>query len=122
MNITWTEIPVKDMERAMKFYGAIFNCQLEINIPQPQMSFLPYDAEKPGSSAALVYMPEFYNPAGEHGVMVYFECENIDHVLPLVEANGGIVLIPTRKISDEHGSMAVFTDSEGNRMAFHQNT
>ena len=121
MNISWTEIPVKDMERAMAFYGAVFQCTLEINIPQPPMAFLPFNKEKPGSSGALIHMPDFYNPAGENGMMVYFEADEIDDVLPLVEANGGTVIIPKRKISDEHGHMAVFMDTEGNRLAFYQN-
>jgi predicted enzyme related to lactoylglutathione lyase len=40
-------------------------------------------------------------------------------VLDRVAAAGGTVEVPKREISPEYGYMAVFIDTEGNRMALH---
>jgi uncharacterized protein len=39
--------------------------------------------------------------------------------LDKVEAAGGKIVVPKTEISPEHGYMAVFLDTEGNRIALH---
>ena len=39
--------------------------------------------------------------------------------LDKVEGAGGKIMIPKTEISKEYGFMAVITDTEGNRIAFH---
>jgi uncharacterized protein len=36
-----------------------------------------------------------------------------------VEAAGGKIMVPKTMISEEYGYMAVFVDTEGNRIALH---
>ncbi len=120
MNVVWTEIPVIDMERAMRFYSNVFSCEMKIDFPgPPKMSFIPFNSEKEGSSATLIEMPEFYKPSNIAGPLVYFNCEDISAAEKRIVENGGLVLISKREISPEHGFMAVFLDTEGNRLALH---
>jgi hypothetical protein len=41
--------------------------------------------------------------------------------LDRIESAGGKIYQPKTKISDEHGFMGVFIDTEGNRVALHSN-
>ena len=120
MNINWVEIPVKDMERAMNFYSEVFQTKLNIDFAgPPKMSFLPFNKDEPGSSCTLIEMPEFYEPSKNYGPLVYFTCNEMEAVEERITKYGGKVLISRRQISPEHGYMAVFIDSEGNRIALH---
>jgi len=40
-------------------------------------------------------------------------------VLDRIEKAGGKIIVPKTQISPEHGYMAVFIDTEGNRIALH---
>ena len=50
--------------------------------------------------------------------MVYFSVPDIEEALSRVEASGGTVLNGKMSIG-EHGFVAHFEDSEGNRVALH---
>jgi predicted enzyme related to lactoylglutathione lyase len=40
-------------------------------------------------------------------------------ILDKIEAAGGEIIVPKTEISPEYGHMAVFIDTEGNRIALH---
>jgi len=44
---------------------------------------------------------------------------DVQIILDRIEAAGGQILVPKTEISPEYGHMAVFLDSEGNRIALH---
>jgi predicted enzyme related to lactoylglutathione lyase len=44
---------------------------------------------------------------------------DVQNVLDKVEAAGGKIVVPKTQISPEYGYMAVFIDTEGNRVALH---
>ena len=113
--VSWFEIPVLDLERASSFYGQIFDCEIEhLDLGELKMGVLPHGR----IGGALVQHP-YYQP-GSQGPLVYLNGgEDLAVVLDRVEAAGGKIVVPKRQISDEHGFMAVFTDTEGNRMALH---
>ena len=72
-----------------------------------------------GSSGALVFAPEFYQPSA-NGTMVYLNGNpDLQNVLDKVEAAGGSILVPKTEISPEYGYMGVFIDTEGNRIGLH---
>lgn len=117
--VGWFEIPVMDMDRAVKFYEAVFNIKLSRNpMGALDMSWFP-SANGHGASGSLVHH-EYYQPSAD-GVLIYFNCPSGDlsNELSRVELAGGKVLIPKRLISDEVGHMAVLKDTEGNRIALH---
>ena len=66
---------------------------------------------------ALAEHSEFYFP-GNQGTLVYLNGDpDLQAVLDRLEASGGRVLVPKTQISPEYGHMAIFEDSEGNRVA-----
>lgn len=119
--VGWFEIPVSDMERAMTFYEKVFDVTLSRNkIKEVDMAWFPYVKDGNGSAGTLVHNEEFYTPS-QSGVLVYFMSRGDDLTVELsrVEEAGGKVLVEKTAISDEHGFMAVFEDTEGNRVALH---
>lgn len=119
--VGWFEIPVVNMERAITFYETVIGVKLDKNkIDSVDMAMFPWVDEEYGSGGALVYNQEFCNPSAD-GVMVYLTALSGDlaNELAKVEKAGGKVLQEKTKISDEHGFMGVFLDTEGNRVALH---
>ncbi len=117
--VGWFEIPVSDMERAKAFYDVVFN--IEINIMDfggILMGWFPEsDIDSHGASGSLIKQ-ESYIPSQE-GTMVYFMSEDVQIELDRIEAAGGKIFQPKTQISEEHGYMGVFIDTEGNRVALH---
>lgn len=119
--VGWFEIPVIDMDRAIQFYEAVFGVTLNRQkMGSAVMAWFPFMEKEIGSSGALIYQPDFYTPS-QQGTLVYFTAFSGDLSIELgrVEKAGGKVMIPKTEISPEIGFMAVFTDSEGNRLALH---
>lgn len=119
--VGWFEIPVVDMERAIKFYTVVFGHELSRNTMGPlDMAWFPEVPGTDGSPGGLVSHPDFYKPSTD-GTLVYFTAFSGDCAIELsrVEDAGGKVLIPKRLITEEIGYMGVFIDTEGNRIAVH---
>ncbi len=114
--LAWFEIPVSDLARAQKFYETIFETQLQFaDLGILKMSIFPHNF----SGGALVLHPDWYFPS-ERGVLIYMNANpDLNHVLEKIPAAGGAIVIPKKQISPEHGFMAVFNDTEGNRVALH---
>lgn len=122
--VGWFEIPVIDMDRAMKFYAEVFSVELQRNkLDNLDMAWFPWEENGRGCSGSLVYNPEFYKPSAE-GPLIYFTPRSGDLAIELgkVGAAGGKVLMPKKLISAEIGYMGMFLDSEGNRIAIHSRT
>lgn len=117
--IVWVEIPVSDMGRAIEFYNKAFGWSLERFPMGPlTMAMFPAEVNNPGISGALVHHEEAYRVSpDDSGPLVYISTDKIDQQLTLIEKAGGKTLMPRKLISKDHGSMALFRDSERNRMA-----
>ncbi len=107
----WIEIPVGDFDRAKQFYEQVFQTKIEVlDLGDLRMGTLK------DSTVAICHHPQFYFP-GKEGPIVYFAAaEDMEAMQKRVVVAGGEVLIPWRVISPEQGSMALFLDSEGNRV------
>lgn len=115
--IHWFEIPVADMERAVRFYETVFAIRLRReSMSDVNMAVFPY-AE--GSTGGALCDLKLYQP-GPSGPAIYLDGGD-DLATPLgrVEAAGGQIVVPKTCISPEIGYMAFFTDSEGNRIGLH---
>ena len=89
--IAFFEIPATDFRRAVDFYETVLG--------------------------AISYASNFDFLPSTHGVLIHFNCEDIEQTLEKVLLKGGKVVIPKTKIeADDKGWFAVFTDSEGNRI------
>lgn len=118
--VGWFEIPVKDIERAIKFYETVFGFKLERHKLGPlDMAWFPF-VEGNGAMGSLVYNEEFYKPSTD-GTLVYFTSHSGDLAIELsrIEKAGGKVIQPKTLITEEIGYMALFNDTEGNRIALH---
>ncbi|MCX8010615.1 MAG: VOC family protein [Ignavibacteria bacterium] len=115
--INWFEIPVSNIERAVKFYSEVLNANIQVTeMMGMKMAFLPMEGQ--GVGGALC-QGEQYKPTMD-GTVVYLNGgEDLSIPLSRVENAGGKVLIPKTKITDEIGYMAFFVDTEGNKVAFH---
>lgn len=118
--ISWFEIPTTDLDRAQKFYETIFDIQMiPLNMPQLKMRMFPVE-DMINIGGALTYAPGFYEPSATAGPLIYLNANpDVQIILDRIEAAGGKIVVPKTQISPEYGYMAVFIDSEGNRIALH---
>ncbi|HMQ11040.1 MAG TPA: VOC family protein [Oligoflexia bacterium] len=115
--VNWFEIPATNIERAKTFYENVFGTNLDISEMGPyKMAFFPWDHQAAGCPGALV-MGENYTPSHQ-GSTVYFSVDNIDECLAKVKTANGKVLQEKTSIG-EHGAIAHFEDTEGNRVSLH---
>ncbi len=119
--ISWFEIPVINLARAATFYEAIFKIQLiPMDSPQLKMRMFPLDDMLTQVGGALVDSGGFHKPSLTEGPLIYLNGNpDVQLILDRVEGAGGTVLVPKTEISPEYGFMAVFTDTEGNRIGLH---
>lgn len=120
--INWFEIPVKDYQRAKKFYETVFNYEMpEMTVGNATLGILPHDQEGGGVGGAII-KDDDYVPS-DKGVRIYFEAaEPIEILLDRVSSGGGKVILKKTIISEDIGYFAQFQDTEGNVLAFHSLT
>ncbi|TAI49128.1 VOC family protein [Flagellimonas allohymeniacidonis] len=118
--VGWFEIPVEDMDRAKKFYDAIFEINIQVqDFGGVLMGWFPWAEGKPGAAGSLIHEKNFYRPSNKDGILIYFSSEDVQNELDRVEASGGKILKPKTQISPEVGYSGLFLDTEGNRIALH---
>lgn len=110
--IAFFEIPSSDFGRAVSFYKAVFNTELQVfDRGEEKMAFF-------NDEGAISYTPGFTPSAG--GVLIHFNCSDINGTLETVKRNNGKTIIPKTKIEAENrGYFAVFSDSEGNHIGIY---
>jgi uncharacterized protein len=116
--VVWVDVPVKDLDRSMKFYQAVLANNVS-KVEMPGMSFAVLDHQD-GNGGCLVPGAEQISSTG--GVLVYFNADGrIRAAVAEVEKNGGKIVEPVHSIG-QHGFRALLLDSEGNRIALHANS
>jgi len=116
--VNWFEIPTTDLQRAKKFYEAAFGIELTLmEKPGMKMAWFPMEMGAPGAAGTLVNN-EHFTPSHD-GSLVYFNVPSIEATLEKIGKVGGKTLMPLMSIG-EHGTIAHFEDTEGNRVALHQ--
>lgn len=112
--IGWFDIYVEDMDRAVNFYQAVLNQQLEkMEDPtgETQMMSFPADMSVYGAAGALV--KSNHTRPGAGGTMIYFSVADCAAEEARVEAAGGKVIRPKFSIG-EFGWVSLCADTEGN--------
>lgn len=119
--ISWFEIPATDLDRAQKFYEALFGINLiPMDMPNIKMRMFPIDDPMNGIGGAVVDSGGFHKPSATDGPLVYLNGNpDVQQVLDKVADAGGTVMVPKTEISPEYGFMAVILDTEGNRIGLH---
>ena len=114
--LTWFEIPVADMNRAVSFYNTVFGWKLEItDAGSHQFAFIDHPEFRTGGSLSK---GETYKPGADGAVIYLYAGKNLTEFLSRVEASGGKVIVPKQSVG-EHGFTAWFLDTEGNRIGMH---
>jgi predicted enzyme related to lactoylglutathione lyase len=119
--ISWFEIPSTDLDRATKFYETIFGISLiPMDTPNIKMRMFPVEDPMTDIGGAVVNSEGFYKPSATDGPLIYLNGNpDVQNVLDKVEKAGGSIIVPKTQISPEYGFMAVFLDTEGNRIGLH---
>lgn len=124
--INWFEIPVSDTTRAKKFYETILDIEMEtmlVEETKEELTFFPFMPQIGRATSGRVsggLVKNNRNKPSENGTMVYINANpEIQKVIDKVEAAGGKVIVPKKKIAA--GSIAVIIDTEGNRVGLHAN-
>jgi predicted enzyme related to lactoylglutathione lyase len=114
--VSWFEIPVTNLLRAVGFYNFIYGIEMETTETVGYaMALFPADN---GIGGALV-MGDGSVPS-ETGTLVYLNAgKDLTPVLGRVEQAGGRIILGKTLISEEAGYFALFIDSEGNKLALH---
>jgi hypothetical protein len=107
--LSWWEIPVADLDEAMRFYGAALG-----------WAFKPF-----GDDYFVVLAPDgrmiggiFKVPSDQlgNGVNIVFETDDLEASLERVRAAGGTVISPRAEIGGDMGWWATFADPAGTRI------
>jgi uncharacterized protein len=106
------EIPLDDAERGRTFYERALGWQLEQWGPVPYWTTT--DTGEPGIGGGLTMRSDTVP-----GPLFYVGCDDIDATLTSVESAGGETLMGRSPIPGM-GWMALFADTEGNRVGLFQ--
>ena len=118
--VVYFEIPVLDLDRACDFYSKVFETVLSrATVDGYQMAFFDSSEESFGATGALV-IGDVYVPS-QQGCFLYFGVESIEETLTRAIEHGGTVFYP-KKSNGDLGSVAEIQDTEGNRIALHEET
>lgn len=119
--ISWFEIPTTDITRAQKFYEVIFGItMIPMDLPNIKMRMFPLDDMMTQVGGALVDSGGFHKASATDGPLIYLNGNpDVQIVLDKVVGAGGVIMVPKTEISPEYGFMAVFIDTEGNRIGLH---
>ena len=114
--VVWADIPVKDLDRAIRFYSAVLGSSVKKEtFPEMTIGILPHND---GEVGGCLYIKEGEEPSSK-GPLLYLNANGrLDQAITAVEANGGKVLQPKHPIGP-YGHRAIVLDSEGNRVALH---
>ncbi len=116
--VNWFEIPVNDLARAKTFYESVLGVEItETEMGPNKMGWFPMEMGAAGAAGTLI-QGEGYAPSHD-GSLVYINVDKIDPALEAINSRGGKTLMPRLGIG-EHGFIAHFEDTEGNRVALHE--
>lgn len=112
--ISLFEIPATNISRAIDFYQAILDIDIEkMEMPGMEMGIFPYQEQV---VTGVIMKGEGYIPTAD-GVTIYLNGgDNLQFTLDKIELNGGSVLVPKTAHADGNGYFALFLDSEGNKL------
>ncbi|MDR3614865.1 MAG: VOC family protein [Candidatus Obscuribacterales bacterium] len=112
----WIDVPVTDLERAIKFYTAILGQTVQ-KIAEHGFEFGLLPHEENNVSGCLTVMPD--RKPSKDGPLVYLNVDGrLDKAIAEVKEHGGEVIKAKEPIGP-YGFRAVIVDTEGNAIALH---
>ncbi len=120
--INWFEIPANNVQRAVAFYRTVLGWDVPTREFQGVLHGFLGTGEN-GVGGAIIAGPVVAGgdaTTGHAGSVIYFNAgDQIEAMMARVEAAGGTVLAPPTSIAPQ-GRVALFIDSEGNRVGLHE--
>ncbi len=112
--VVWFDIPVLDLDRAIRFYTAVLGSPVtRHDSPGHAVGVFAHSGDSVGGCLVTSGRP------GTDGPLIYLNATGrLDQAVAVVAAHGGAVLEPKHSIAP-HGWRALVRDSEGNRVALH---
>jgi predicted enzyme related to lactoylglutathione lyase len=114
--VVWVDIPVLNLDRAIKFYSAILGAPVaKEEMPGMTIGVLPHAGNDVGG---CLFTSDKVKPS-DQGPLLYLNTQGrLDVAIAAVEPHGGKILQNRHQIGP-YGFRAVILDSEGNRIALH---
>jgi predicted enzyme related to lactoylglutathione lyase len=126
--IVWADIPVTDLDRAMKFYGAVLQHEFQkvegmdgVALPAPPPGFDPSQMEGPPPVAFDLALGGQWGKPSMEGCTIYLNSGgDPEGMLQRAADAGGEILQQVQDMGEMVGSIGFFKDSEGNRIGVHK--
>jgi uncharacterized protein len=119
--LCWADIPVTNLDRAIKFYSAVLGQEVK-KLSEGGTDYGLLAHEEQNASGCLCIRSDsggVDNRPSANGPLIYLLVEGrLNEAVEAARQNGGKILRARQKIG-EHGFRAVIIDSEGNRIALH---
>jgi len=117
--IDWFEIPVRNLDRAQRFYETLLATTLRREAAGPQKTLAVFGYGDNQVGGCLMAGEGTPDPSPE-GTLIYLNAEpSLDAVLARVDAAGGRITTPKVQLPDGMGCFAHIADTEGNRVGLH---
>ncbi len=125
--VVWADIPVADLDRAMKFYGAVLQNEFQkaegmdgIAMPAPPPGFDPSQMQGPPPVSIDLAQTDNVKPSTD-GCTIYLNSNgDPEGMLERAKAAGGEILMPVQDMGEMVGFIGMFKDTEGNRIGVHK--
>jgi predicted enzyme related to lactoylglutathione lyase len=118
LQAVWIEIPVKDIERAMKFYAAVFDfAPADIAKDDVRLSATMANVGEGGSPGISLTQTKDFEP-GTKGPLVYLNTDVMEPYIERVKAAGGKVITGKTSMGSA-GFYGLFEDTEGNLLSLY---
>ncbi|WP_042688602.1 VOC family protein [Azospirillum sp. B506] len=116
--VTWFEIPVTNLARAVRFYETVLTVQM-VQEPCPSgMVMAVFPAEGTAVKGCLI-QHEACKPSADGSTVYLNGGDDLSAPLARAEQAGARIVVPKTLISPEIGYFAQFIDSEGNRVGLY---
>src|SRR2546423_324375 len=119
MQAVWIEIPVKDFDRALRFYQTVFQLEpTEVSTDDVRRTTTLVNMTQEGKPGISLNQTANFEPS-DKGALVYLDAgaDLTDH-LNRVESAGGKIVEPKTSMG-EAGYYATIRDTEGNVLALY---
>jgi len=125
--VVWADIPATDLDRAMKFYGAVLQRKFQrvegmdgIALEAPPDQSASADAQQGSPVSFDLAVGENQMPSTD-GCTIYLDSHgDPEGMLQRAARAGGRILMPVTDMGEMVGSIGLFIDSEGNRIGVHK--
>ncbi len=125
--VVWADIPVTDLDRAMKFYGAVLQQEFQkvegmdgIALLAPPPGFDPSQMQGPAPVSIDLVVVSDRKPSAD-GCTIYLNSSGEpEAMLERAAAAGGKILQPVADMGEMVGFVGFFQDTEGNRIGVHK--